>query len=71
MKQGLSNSAVCRILGTHQNTGQRWLHGRNAVEGLVQQGLDPRPLKAVSAADVSSRYLSEGERIYIAERLPD
>lgn len=69
MKQGLSNSAACRALGIHQNTGQRWLNGRNGVEGLVQQGLDPRPRKAVPAAAVSSRYLSEDERIYIADRL--
>ncbi|WP_416399643.1 helix-turn-helix domain-containing protein [Burkholderia sp. LFS038] len=59
MKEGHSNSAACRILGIHKNTGRRWLHGRNGVEGLMQQGLDPRPGKAVPAATVSSRYLSE------------
>lgn len=69
MKQGLSNSAACRTLGIHQNTGQRWLHGRNGVEGLVQQGLDPRPRVAVPATDGSARYLSEDERIFIADRL--
>lgn len=69
MKQGLSNSAACRTLGIHPNTGQRWLHGRNGVEGLVQQGLDPRPRVAAPAVAVSSRYLSEDERIFIADRL--
>lgn len=69
MKEGHSNRAACRILGINQNTGHRWLHGRNGVEGLVQQGLDPRPRKAVPAAAVSSRYLSEDERIFIADRL--
>ena len=69
MKEGHSNSAACRILGIHLNTGRRWLHGRNGVEGLVQQGLDPRPRMAVPAAAVSSRYLSEDERIFIADRL--
>lgn len=69
MKQGHSNRAACRILGIHPNTGLRWLNGRNGVEGLVQQGLDPRPRKAVPVAAVSSRYLSEDERIYIADRL--
>lgn len=69
MKQGHSNRAACKILGINPNTGHRWLHGRNGVEGLVQQGLDPRPRKAVPAAAVSSRYLSEDERIYIADRL--
>ncbi|MHC6232019.1 IS30 family transposase [Arthrobacter sp. MMS24-T111] len=69
MKEGHSNSAACRILGIHKNTGRRWLHGRNGVEGLVQQGLDPRPGKAVPATGGPSRYLSENERIFIADRL--
>jgi len=42
MKEGHSNRAACRILGINPNTGLRWLHGRNGVEGLVQQGLYPR-----------------------------
>jgi IS30 family transposase len=69
MKDGHSNRAACRILRINQNTVLRWLNGRNAVEGLVQEGLDPRPRKTVPAAAVSSRYLSEDERIYIADRL--
>ncbi|MEC3853186.1 IS30 family transposase [Paenarthrobacter ureafaciens] len=69
MKEGHSNRAACRTLGINPNTGLRWLNGRNGVEGLVQQGLDPRPRKAIPAAAVSSRYLSEDERIYIADRL--
>jgi len=69
MKEGHSNRAACRILGINPNTGLRWLNGRNGVEGLVQQGLDPRPRKAIPAAAVSSRYLSEDERIFIADRL--
>jgi IS30 family transposase len=69
MKEGHSNRAACRTLGINPNTGLRWLNGRNGVEGLVQQGLDPRPRMAAPAAAVSSRYLSEDERIYIADRL--
>jgi hypothetical protein len=69
MKEGHSNRAACKILGINPNTGHRWLHGRNGVEGLVQQGLDPRPRKAVPSAAVSGRYLSEDERIFIADRL--
>lgn len=41
MNEGHTNSAACRMLGVHRNTGNRWLHGRNGVEGLRQQGLDP------------------------------
>lgn len=69
MKEGHSNRAACRILGINPKTGLRWLNGRNGVEGLVQQGLDPRPRKAVPAAAASGRYLSEDERIFIADRL--
>lgn len=69
MKQGYSNSEACRVLGIGRNTGHHWLHGRNGVEGLIQQGLDPRPRVAVPAAGVSPRYLSEDERIFIADRL--
>lgn len=69
MKDGHSNAAACRIVGISINTGHRWLHGRNGVEGLAQQGLDPRPRKAVPVVAVSSRYLSEDERIYVADRL--
>lgn len=69
MKQGYSNSEACRVLGVHRNTGNRWLHGRNGVEGLHQQGLDPRPRIVVPAVDGSSRYLSEDERVFIADRL--
>jgi IS30 family transposase len=57
MKEGHSNRAACKILGINPNTGHRWLHGRNGVEGLVQQGLDPRPREAVPATGGSSRYL--------------
>jgi transposase len=69
MKQGYSNSEACRVLGIGRNTGHHWLHGRNGVEGLIQQGLDPRPRVAVPAAGGSLRYLSEDERISIADRL--
>lgn len=69
MKEGHSNRAARRILGINQNTSHRWLHGHNGVDGLVQQGLDLRPRKAVPAAPVSSRYLLEDEHIYMADLL--
>jgi IS30 family transposase len=69
MKQGYSNSEACPVLGIGRNTGHRWLHGRNGVEGLIQQGLDPRPRMARPAAGGSTRYLLEDQRIFIADRL--
>ncbi|WP_371745993.1 helix-turn-helix domain-containing protein [Arthrobacter oryzae] len=52
MKEGHSNSAACRILGIHKNTGRRWLHGRNGVEGLVQQGVGPESTGLTSLSSV-------------------
>ena len=69
MKDGHSNLAACRILGISRNTGSRWLNGRNGVPGLRQQGLDPRRRLPVPVASGSSRYLSEDERVFIADRL--
>lgn len=69
MKDGLSNLAACRILGIRRNTGSRWLNGRNGVAGLRQQGLDPRRRLPVPVASGFSRYLSEDERVFIADRL--
>ncbi len=67
---GHSNSAACRLLGIHRNTGQRWLQGRDGVGGLVRQGLDPQTPRASSFGwRVPAAYLSEDERIFIADRL--
>lgn len=67
MSKGLSNSAACRVVGVNRRTGTRWRRGRTVVNqagtvrtyrAIVDQ---PRPL--------SDRFLSEGERILIADGL--
>jgi IS30 family transposase len=68
MKHGYSNSAACRVLGIHRHTGNHWLNGRNGVGGLRQQGLDPRRVP-IPVPTEASRYLSEDERVFIADRL--
>jgi IS30 family transposase len=68
MQQGHSNSEACRILGIHRHTGDRWLNGRKGVGGLSRQMLYP-PRVVVPVRTMSARYLSEDERVFIADRL--
>jgi IS30 family transposase len=63
--QGYSNKEASRRVGVHERTGREWRNGR----------MDPNRFRAPVAVDqvvpVSSRsrYLSESERIHIADRL--
>ncbi|WP_159007495.1 helix-turn-helix domain-containing protein, partial [Streptomyces sp. NRRL S-813] len=65
MQQGVSNEEACRIVGINPKTGRRWRNGRNA-SGRNKAAPPARPVAPLS---VSSRYLREGERVYIADRL--
>jgi IS30 family transposase len=64
MKQGLTNSEACRRVGIHRSTGQHWRHGRR----LRNKGREYyyRPI-SVPPATVSARFLSEDERVRIAD----
>ena len=64
MKQGLNNSEACRLVGIHRSTGQHWRHGRR----LRNKGREYyyRPITAPPPT-VSARFLSEDERIRIAD----
>lgn len=68
MQQGHSNSEACRILEIHRNTGDRWFNGRKGVGALSRQMLYP-PRVVVPVRMMSERYLSEDERVFIADRL--
>src|SRR5271168_3392802 len=64
MKQGLNNSEACRLVGIHRKTGQRWRHGRrHRARGREYYY---RPITAPPPT-VSARFLSEDERIRIAD----
>jgi IS30 family transposase len=65
MKLGYSSAAACRAVGVTRRTGGRWRNGRGPE---APRRRPPRPA-AAGAAPVSGRYLSEDERIYIADRL--
>jgi IS30 family transposase len=70
MKQGFSNSEICRTLGINRKTGTRWRHGRAVKDPLTGRvHLYPAiTLVRESAEVISPRYLSEDERITIADR---
>jgi len=66
MNQGVNNSDACRQVGVNRKTGQRWrlgrvvnddTHGEYRYEPIVPPPSDP----------LSSRYLSDQERLKIAD----
>jgi len=64
--QGVTNSEACRVVGINRKTGNRWRYGRsvrNSAGALVIYG----PVKITEAKPRSPRYLSEQERIEIAD----
>lgn len=65
MKQGFSNSEICRTLGINRKTGTRWRHGRAVKDPLTGRvHLYPAiSLVREPAEVISPRYLSEDERI--------
>ena len=65
MQQGYSNAEACRQVGVNDRTGRRWRNGQSASPGHVAM----RPVKASAVPPVGrSRYLTEDERIHIADR---
>jgi transposase, IS30 family len=66
--QGVNNSEACRLVGIDRKTGNRWRYGqrvRNFAGALV---IYP-PVKITESRPRSPRYLSEQERIRIADLL--
>ncbi|WP_420901030.1 IS30 family transposase [Micromonospora tulbaghiae] len=61
----MSTSEACRLVGINRKTGHRWRYGRTRQTKAGQQAVPPaaRPLA------VSDRFLSQAERIVIADRL--
>ncbi|MCI4046462.1 IS30 family transposase [Streptomyces sp. TRM75563] len=65
MQLGFGNAEASRRVGVNPRTGREWRNGR--PEGRKKR---PRlPAHAVRAASSPSRYLSEADRIHIADRL--
>ena len=64
--QGFSNSEACRIVGISRRTGKRWRHGRT-VTARDGRKLHYAPVAGAGRREISPRYLSEDERIRIAD----
>ncbi len=68
--QGYNNSEACRIVGINRRTGKRWRHGRTIT---TRDGRRLHYAAVVAAAadrrarEISDRYLSEQERMRIAD----
>jgi IS30 family transposase len=64
--RGVSNSEACRIVGINVRTGKRWRHGRT-VTTSDGRSLHYAPVISSRKAEISDRYLSEDERVTIAD----
>jgi transposase, IS30 family len=64
--RGVSNAEACRIVGVNPRTGKRWRHGRTITVGGGRR-LQYPPVINARKSEISSRYLSEGERVTIAD----
>jgi transposase, IS30 family len=67
MQQGLSNDEACRIVGINSKTGRRWRNGR----GASGRNKAAPPIGSVAPPCSPSRYLSQADRLHIADRLRD
>jgi len=66
--QGLGNSEACRVVGIDRKTGNRWRYGRKVRNSAGAVVIYP-PVKIIESRPRSPRYLSEQERIRIADLL--
>jgi transposase, IS30 family len=69
MAQGMSNSAACRQVGVNRRTGNRWRYGRKVVDRAGREYVYPPITEQRDDGAVSPRFLSEDERIAIADLL--
>jgi len=63
---GVSSSEACRIVGVNQRTGKRWRHGRTITSSSGKR-LHYPPVISTRKREISPRYLSEEERIRVAD----
>jgi IS30 family transposase len=64
--RGISNSEACRTVGINVRTGKRWRHGRTVIT-VDGRRLHYAPVITTRKVEISERYLSEEERVAIAE----
>src|SRR5947209_8198431 len=68
ISQGVNNSEACRLVGIDRKTGHRWRYGRRVRNSAGALVIYP-PVKITASRPRSPRYLSEQERIRIADLL--
>ena len=66
--QGVNNSEACRLVGIDRKTGNRWRYGRRVRNSAGALVIYP-PVKITESRPRNPRYLSEQERIRIADLL--
>jgi transposase, IS30 family len=66
--QGVNNAQACRLVGINRKTGNRWRYGRS-VRNSAGVRVHYAPVKITDAKPRSLRYLSEQERVLIADLL--
>jgi IS30 family transposase len=66
--QGVRNAEACRLVGINRKTGNRWRYGRS-VRNSAGERVHYAPVKITEPRPRSPRYLSERERIAIADLL--
>jgi IS30 family transposase len=64
--RGVPNAEACRIVGINRRTGTRWRYGREITSSSGVR-LHYPPVINASKREISDRYLSEEERIRLAD----
>ena len=66
---GGTNSEICRELGIRRELGSKWRNGWKHQEPATGKVRFYPPIHEIRVSTVSTRYLSEDERVRIADRL--
>jgi IS30 family transposase len=64
--RGVSNAEACRVVGVNPRTGKRWRLGRTITSSSGRR-LHYPPVTGTPKAEISARFLSEDERVTIAD----
>ncbi|MCA1835323.1 MAG: IS30 family transposase [Actinobacteria bacterium] len=64
--QGVPSAQACRVVGVNPRTGKRWRHGRTIASSSGRR-LHYPPVISSRKREISPRYLSEDERVRIAD----
>ena len=64
--RGVGNAEACRVVGVHPKTGKRWRLGRTITSSGGRR-LHYPPVISARKLEISPRFLSEDERVRIAD----